>query len=61
MVASFSLASSMRDSVAPQSSAMYSVWPEKLRPERVTASLLSGAVTMASASRVRHISVARRT
>ena len=33
-VASLSLASSMRDSVAPQSSAMYSVWPEKWRPER---------------------------
>ncbi len=31
---------------------MYSVWPEKARPERVTASLLSGAVTMASASPV---------
>ena len=61
MVARRSLARSMRDSVAPQSSAMYSVWPVKARPERVTASLFRGAVTMASASPRRHISVAMRT
>ena len=56
-----SLASSMRDSLAPHSSAMYSVCPENGRPESVTASLLSGAVTMASASPRRHNSVAMRT
>ncbi len=39
MVERRSLHSSMRDSVAPHSSAMYSVWPVKGRPESVTASL----------------------
>ena len=61
MVERRSLHSSMRDSVAPHSSAMYSVCPENGRPESVTASLFTGAVTMASASPRRHISVAIRT
>src|SRR5260370_17945815 len=61
MVERRSLQSSMRDSVAPHSSAMYSVCPENGRPESVTASLFTGAVTMASASPRRHISVAIRT
>jgi len=54
-VASRSLASNMRDSAAPHNSAMYSVCPVNGRPESVTASLFSGAVTMASASRITHI------
>ena len=51
----------MRGSGAPVSSAMYSVWPQKAWPESVTASLLSGAVTMASASPLMQSSTARRT
>jgi hypothetical protein len=55
-------ARSMRESASPwrwaQIWAMYSVWPVKARPERVTASLLRGAVTMALASPSRHILVA---
>jgi hypothetical protein len=51
----------MRDSVAPHSSAMYSVWPEKPMPLRVTASLFKGAVTIASATPSRQSSVAIRT
>src|ERR1035437_1409350 len=61
MVERRSLHSSMRDSVAPHSSAMNSVCPENGRPESVTASLFTGAVTMASASPERHIPVAIRT
>ena len=59
--ASRSQASSIRDSPAPHRPAMYSVCPENGRPESATASLLMGAVTMASASPLRHISVAART
>jgi hypothetical protein len=51
----------MRESVALQSSAMYSVCPENFMPLSVTASLFRGAVTMASASPRRHICVASRT
>ena len=61
IVHSRSLASSMRDSVAPHSSAMYSVCPENGRPPSATASLFNGAVTIASASPRKHISVATRT
>jgi hypothetical protein len=56
-----SLASSIHDSRPPHNSAMYSVWPEKGAPFSATASLLSGAVVIASASPPRHISVAART
>jgi hypothetical protein len=54
-------ASNMRGSGLSHNCAMYSVCPENLHPERVTASLFRGAVTIASASPRRHISVARRT
>ena len=42
MVESRSLHSSMRDSVAPHSSAMYSVWPENGRPEERDRLLVQG-------------------
>jgi hypothetical protein len=51
----------MRGSGALVSSAMYSVCPEKVWPDRVTASLLRGPVTMASAAPFMHSSTARRT